>query len=254
MVCADNYAVNFFKKQGFSDRAITMDSKRWVGRIQDYENVTLMYCQVYPEVDYIDFQRALDKQIEFLESQIGRRSFPGVFGKDSLWEPYNHCPPFLCRPFRELVPMFALGERRADAVQAISDYYERMSEMKPKCKRILDEFQEHSLFAVIFDRSVTEAFAPNYFKKVQRPMDFCTMRKRLRRCEDYYKRREMFAVDIPLSSELQRIIRQKQSIMEWQFSSSGASVSCTVESSRSSLRTDNRENYARMCGDADVSH
>jgi histone acetyltransferase len=201
MVCADNYAVNFFKEQGFSDRAINMDSKRWVGRIEDYENVTLMYCQVYPEVDYIDFERALDKQIEFFESQIGRRSFRGVFGKDSFWGPCKHCPLFLCRSLPELVPMFGSGERRADGVQAMSDYRERMSEMKRKCERILDELQRNSLFAAIFDRPVTEAIAPHYFKKIERPMDFCTIRKRLRRFEDYYKRPEMFAADINLIIE-----------------------------------------------------
>jgi hypothetical protein len=42
--------------------------------------------------------------------------------------------------------------------------------------------------------------------------------------------------------------------MEWQFSSSGASVSCTVKGSRASLWTDNRRTYARMCGNAYVSH
>jgi histone acetyltransferase len=97
--------------------------------------------------------------------------------------------------------MFGSGEQQADGRQAICDYRERMSEMKRECERILDELQGNSVFAAIFDRPVTEAIAPHYFKKIERPMDICTMRKRLRRFEDYSKRPEMFAADICLIIE-----------------------------------------------------
>jgi histone acetyltransferase len=55
LACADNEAVIYFKKLGFNDKAITIDPKRWVGRIKDYDKVTLVHSKIYPEVDYMHF-------------------------------------------------------------------------------------------------------------------------------------------------------------------------------------------------------
>ncbi|OLY80597.1 Histone acetyltransferase gcn5 [Smittium mucronatum] len=41
---ADNYAIGYFKKQGFT-KDITFDKRLWIGYIKDYEGGTLM--QVY---------------------------------------------------------------------------------------------------------------------------------------------------------------------------------------------------------------
>ncbi|KAJ1669408.1 histone acetyltransferase, partial [Spiromyces aspiralis] len=38
---ADNYAIGYFKKQGFT-KEITLDKRLWVGYIKDYEGGTLM--------------------------------------------------------------------------------------------------------------------------------------------------------------------------------------------------------------------
>lgn len=38
---ADNYAIGYFKKQGFS-KDITLDKTKWVGYIKDYEGGTIM--------------------------------------------------------------------------------------------------------------------------------------------------------------------------------------------------------------------
>jgi histone acetyltransferase len=97
--------------------------------------------------------------------------------------------------------MFASEEAPADEFRKIQDYAERMNRMKQRCSTILQELQSEALFVGIFDRPVTEAIAPKYFDDVTRPMDFCTVRKRLRRFRDYYKRPEMFLADIDLICE-----------------------------------------------------
>jgi len=38
---ADNYAIGYFKKQGFT-KDITLDRKAWTGYIKDYEGGTMM--------------------------------------------------------------------------------------------------------------------------------------------------------------------------------------------------------------------
>lgn len=49
---ADNYAIGYFKKQGFT-KQISMTPERWVGYIKDYDGGTLMECIILPQVNYL---------------------------------------------------------------------------------------------------------------------------------------------------------------------------------------------------------
>ncbi|KAG0282760.1 histone acetyltransferase, partial [Dissophora globulifera] len=44
---ADNYAIGYFKKQGFT-KEITLDRSIWMGYIKDYEGGTIMQCSMVP--------------------------------------------------------------------------------------------------------------------------------------------------------------------------------------------------------------
>lgn len=56
---ADNSAIGFFKKQGFS---LHPKSKEWVGYIKDYEGGTLVECKIYSSINYLR-KKALIKRI-----------------------------------------------------------------------------------------------------------------------------------------------------------------------------------------------
>lgn len=58
---ADNYAIGYFKKQGFT-KEITLDKPIWMGYIKDYEGGTLMQCTMLPKVRYLDAGRMLGLQ------------------------------------------------------------------------------------------------------------------------------------------------------------------------------------------------
>lgn len=58
---ADNYAIGYFKKQGFT-KEITLDKPIWMGYIKDYEGGTLMQCSMLPKVHYLDAGRMLALQ------------------------------------------------------------------------------------------------------------------------------------------------------------------------------------------------
>jgi histone acetyltransferase len=58
---ADNYAVGYFRKQGFS-KEITFDRERWVGYIKDYEGGTIMQCKMLPKVKYTEVHQMLADQ------------------------------------------------------------------------------------------------------------------------------------------------------------------------------------------------
>jgi len=48
---ADNNAIGYFKKQGFSNNP-KMPRRRWRGYIKDYDGGTLMECYVNPDIDF----------------------------------------------------------------------------------------------------------------------------------------------------------------------------------------------------------
>jgi histone acetyltransferase len=55
---ADNYAIGYFKKQGFT-KEITLDRQIWMGYIKDYEGGTIMQCSMLPRIRYLDASKIL---------------------------------------------------------------------------------------------------------------------------------------------------------------------------------------------------
>jgi histone acetyltransferase len=60
---ADNYAIGYFKKQGFT-KQVYMNRRRWYGYIKDYDGGTLMECAVNKNIDYLDVPMMIQKQKE----------------------------------------------------------------------------------------------------------------------------------------------------------------------------------------------
>jgi histone acetyltransferase len=66
---ADNYAIGYFKKQGFT-KEITLEKQRWMGYIKDYEGGTIMQCTMVPKIRYLEVGRMLLKQKEAVHAKI----------------------------------------------------------------------------------------------------------------------------------------------------------------------------------------
>lgn len=60
---ADNYAIGYFKKQGFS-KQVSMAKENWMGYIKDYDGGTLMECAINLHVNYLDIPGMIQKQRE----------------------------------------------------------------------------------------------------------------------------------------------------------------------------------------------
>jgi histone acetyltransferase len=74
---ADNYAIGYFQKQGFS-KIIAMPKDRWLGFIKDYDGGTLMECYIHPNIDYLNVQAIVDKQRNFIYSLLNKRSYSNI--------------------------------------------------------------------------------------------------------------------------------------------------------------------------------
>lgn len=70
---ADNYAVGYFRKQGFS-KEITLPRARWAGYIKDYEGGTIMECKLLPQVDYLRWREIAAQQREAVLTKIREKS------------------------------------------------------------------------------------------------------------------------------------------------------------------------------------
>src|SRR5947208_16731687 len=66
---ADNYAIGYFKKQGFT-KEITLERPVWMGYIKDYEGGTIMQCSMLEKVRYLEQSRMLLKQKEPVWAKI----------------------------------------------------------------------------------------------------------------------------------------------------------------------------------------
>jgi histone acetyltransferase len=66
---ADNYAVGYFKKQGFS-KDITLQRSKWAGYIKDYEGGTIMQCTMLPKVNYLETRELITQQREAVMTKI----------------------------------------------------------------------------------------------------------------------------------------------------------------------------------------
>ena len=70
---ADNYAVGYFRKQGFS-KDITLDRSVWAGYIKDYEGGTIMQCTMLNKVDYTNTREIVSRQRDAILEKIRERS------------------------------------------------------------------------------------------------------------------------------------------------------------------------------------
>lgn len=79
---ADDLAVGYFEKQGFS-KDITLDRSIWAGYIKDYESATIMQCKLLPRVDYLKKAEILALQTNAVIEKIKQISkshivYPGL--------------------------------------------------------------------------------------------------------------------------------------------------------------------------------
>ena len=78
---ADNFAVGYFRKQGFSTR-ISMPREKWFGYIKDYDGGTLMECYLSPKINYLKLTEMLAEQKKCIWMAINKirpqKVYPGL--------------------------------------------------------------------------------------------------------------------------------------------------------------------------------
>ena len=184
---ADNYAIGYFKKQGFT-KEITLEKSIWMGYIKDYEGGTIMQCTMLPKIRYLEVPRMLQKQKEAVMAKIRAVSKSHVV----------HLPPSLWKHgIVEIDPMTILAIKESGWSPSM-DELSRQPRHGPNYNQLLhllNDMQNHTS-AWPFAQPVNRDEVPDYYEVIKEPMDLSTMEERLQ--NDLYPKPEDFIKDSKL--------------------------------------------------------
>ncbi|KAG5723750.1 Histone acetyltransferase gcn5 [Termitomyces sp. T112] len=188
---ADNYAVGYFEKQGFS-KDITLDRSVWAAYIKDYEGGTIMQCTMLNKVDYLDKPNILAQQQEAVMTKIRQMSrshivYPGL-PQFQPGEPGGvTVDPKDVPGLRESGWTLKMAMEEVRPVSRNADTY--------YLERILKELQGHPQ-AWAFLQPVKAEEVPDYYDVITKPMDFSTMEHKLE--TNQYPNIDAFVADAQL--------------------------------------------------------
>ncbi|KAJ5217221.1 hypothetical protein N7468_010229 [Penicillium chermesinum] len=164
---ADNYAIGYFKKQGFT-KEITLERAIWMGYIKDYEGGTIMQCTMLPKIRYLEMGRMLLKQKEAVQAKIR------AFSKSHIIHP---------RQKRWSLDMDAMARQPRHG----PNYNQLL--------HLLNDMQNHSA-AWPFTQPVNRDEVPDYYEVILEPMDLSTMEEKHE--QDMYPTPQDFIKDATL--------------------------------------------------------
>lgn len=185
---ADNYAIGYFKKQGFT-KDITLSKKVWMGYIKDYEGGTLMQCTMLPKIRYLDSPKILSIQKAAILRKIRSIGQSHVVRKG-----LEHFKKGGSQP---LNPFEIPGLKEAGWTREMDDLAQ-----KPKrgphhiaMLTIFTEMQNHPSNWP-FLQPVNRTEVPDYYEVIKEPMDLSTMEVKLE--NDAYESIDDFVYDCKL--------------------------------------------------------
>lgn len=190
---ADNYAVGYFQKQGYT-KDITLDRSVWVGYIKDYDGGTLMQCTMVPGIDYLNVYRQLHEQklalLRVIDNRLGcSRIYPGL--------------PKSGRKPSEIPGVIEAGwseelSQLAKDLAAQTSAQDQRTRLYLVLKPLLNDLIHHPA-SWPFRKPVDTSEVPDYLTVIVIPMDLSTMSKRLE--SDHYKSISEFTADLKLIAE-----------------------------------------------------
>ncbi|EDV26752.1 uncharacterized protein TRIADDRAFT_22087 [Trichoplax adhaerens] len=177
---ADEYAIGYFQKQGFS-KDIKLGKSVYTGFIKDYEGATLMWCPLNPKIVYTELSLVLKMQKEVIKELIEskRQEFRKVYpGLTCFKEGVSHIPV-------ENIPgisMYNVIHEQADDTK-----------LEIILKNSLNQIKNHPS-AWPFLEPVDKRDAPDYYDFIKYPIDLKTIGERI--ANGYYISKKLFVADL----------------------------------------------------------
>ncbi|XP_076445875.1 histone acetyltransferase KAT2A-like isoform X2 [Babylonia areolata] len=182
---ADEFAIGYFKKQGFS-KEIKLAKAAYLGYIKDYEGATLMGCELNPRIKYTEFSHIIRKQKEIVKRVIEKKQEKEdkvYAGLTCFKDGVNQIPI-------ESIP----GVTEAGyKVEVSTEEPMDPDVLYTSLRTVLQQVKNHAS-GWPFLKPVDKADAPDYYDHIKYPMDLKTMTERLK--ARYYSNKRIFIADM----------------------------------------------------------
>jgi len=193
---ADNYAIGYFRKQGFT-KNISMPPERYKGFIKEYVGSTLMECYVHPKADYVHLNDMLAKQRRAIQQKCEKVSNSHrVYDGLSIY--VNPKPDRKTVLIEEIPGVAESGynpSQRKRSTRFRTDLPGSIMRMNAKFRSIL-KLIRNLKDSWPFQEPVDGSLVQDYYKFIKHPMDLKTMREKL---EDlHYRNKKSFIHDFKL--------------------------------------------------------
>lgn len=190
---ADEFAIGYFKKQGFS-KEMKLPRHFYQGYIKDYEGATLMHCELDPRVVYTEFTTVVRKQKEIIRKLIEQRqqevqkvhSGLTCFRDGVRSIPVESIPGILETGWKP-------AARSTRALQHSPEESHDHDTLQQTLRQVLNTIKGHNS-AWPFLKPVDKNEVPDYYEHIKYPMDLKTMADRLK--SHYYTTRRLFIADM----------------------------------------------------------
>ena len=179
---ADNFAIGYFKKQGFT-KEISLSKSMWSGYIKDYDGGTLMQCAIIMKVDYMQVYKMLHEQKIALMDRIRNKS-----GSFVVYKGIERFPIKV-----EDIP--GLKEAGWNDSMRRKEGQTKRNRLVEFLRALLSDIQNHAS-SWPFMEPVNPNEVTDYLSVVTEPMDLSTMEEKLNRNE--YRQLEEFSRDFNL--------------------------------------------------------
>lgn len=210
---ADNNAVGYFQKQGFT-KEIMMEREKWNGYIKEYDGGTIMECQLDGHVSYVDFVNQIREQRKAVEAKVREMStahkvYPGL--KDHF-KPSSDGKPYvtITDPLKQIKGLKEAKWGLSEDGSSGNGSLPKFRLVHPGCgdglptPANLNKFMR-AIVAVIQAHADSWPFAgpvnpmevPDYYEVVKDPIDMELIQERVAG-EKYYVSLEMFCADFRL--------------------------------------------------------
>lgn len=185
---ADNFALGYFQKQGFTIQVESIIPERvWKGYIKDYDGGTLMACKIDPDIDYTVININTQAHLQRVERLINEIS-PSSVIRDP---PLVLLAEGVCTPYD--VPGLAEVHYNENDDRTIE---EEEKDAKSACFNFVIDAMLNNSASWPFKDPVGIDLAPDYYEIIKEPVDLKTMREKVRRGE--YANTPDFLRDIDL--------------------------------------------------------
>ncbi|XP_065334076.1 histone acetyltransferase KAT2A isoform X2 [Cloeon dipterum] len=187
---ADEFAIGYFKKQGFS-KEIKMPKPQYNGYIKDYEGATLMHCHLNPRIVYTEFTSVIRKQKEILKKLVEQRQaeFQKVMPGLNCFKEGVRSIPIESIPGIQATGCLPLLKNK---IKAHADSVDP-EVLAIQLRTIIGQLKTHHA-AWPFLRPVDGNEVPDYYDHIKYPMDLKSMEGKLK--VGYYVNKRLFIADM----------------------------------------------------------